>query len=1009
MKHPVLRLLSIVLLLTLTSSLFPALAAEASVKIGDQLFFTLSDAAAQAQPGDVIELLTDCTISQTVTLPSGITLDGGHHQLTLGSTACLQASGDLILCNLSVLINRSTRSVTPILLSGEHAQYQFDNLSLRCPDVARMSKSTELLTFSAKGSTLTMENCQFFSFLNQTTALLLTGDCSGSTISLTRSDIHITPQSGTPRKNFAITANAAGAPTLLLDNCVLEASTAAVAIAEDQANLEAVLTNCQLLSANPLYIAGSSGSYELSDCTLSDAQTDAGYECGLLRLDLAAQDNTVSISDTALDSGTQSTSACVFSIQNTQNDISMSDHTAVSTASNMLDLIHVRDEISIQSPVYTDDSVDLSAFPVTWRNADGLVCNASTSLSAAAPLWQPGDTITLRGAVSGAIDLQVPVTILGENASFSGSLAIRAPGTTIHELDLSNSTIDCTTDCDLSLNYWGAQFPPANAAISPLYTDADLTELIYAQVPDDQADQEIDYFISQVQDILSQSVPGCTLESFDPLTDGDALTDCADELLALCERLSQSTTSTQRDTILSASPSLNTQMKCAWRVYWAAVGCNAANSTVELSAQLTPPVSDTLRALMTQNTAANHPVLGVSVDGTTVNPTDEIFVHSTVTKWEMDSLGRVQSVTFQTELRTGQGTVVPGDGTYRLPLPAQDCESIQATINQSTATLSPEYSAERYAYVTLSELGTIKLTLTYAPEQPDQPDEPDVPTEPDNPTTPTEPEETLYTVTLRGGSHGTLRLRTASEAAQGETVKITIIPDDGYILDTLDVVNTNGRSIDFDLSGETLRFTMPASDVRVTARFVLDQSDLPQESVSDELIPPADVAADAWYQDAVLQVIEPGFMTPLLIGQFCPDLPASRGDLITALYRMAGTPAAYAPAFTDIPSDSAYYEASIWARAAGIAMGEPDGRFRPYDTVTREECVALLYRFCGNPPTEQTALPFSDFLSISDWARPAMCWAYQSGILHGNTEGTCTPLAAVTRAEAAALLMRLLQ
>ena len=612
--------------------------------------------------------------------------------------------------------------------------------------------------------------------------------------------------------------------------------------------------------------------------------------------------------------------------------------------------------------------------------------------------------MTLRGAVNGAIDLQVPVTILGEHASFSGSLAVRAPGTVIHELDLSNSAVDCVADCDLSRNYWGTQSPPASAITSPLYADADLSELVYTQVPDDQAAQEIDYFITEIQNILSQAIPGCTLETFDPLTDGDALTSYAEELRALCTRLSQSTTDAQRDAILSASPVQQSRMELAWHVYWAGIECNTTNSTVTLSPTLDPPGSDALHTLMTQNTAANQPICGISVDGTEIDPEQTISVHSTLTDWEFNSQEQVQSLTFETELRTDQGTVVAGDGTYRLPLPTQDCESVQATINQSTTTLFPEYSVEKYAYVTLSELGTIKLTLSQS-DEPTDPEEPDPPTDPEEPT---EPEETYYTITLRGNTHGTLRLRTPSEATQGETVKITVLPDDDYQLDTLDVLDARGRSIDFDLSDDTLRFTMPASNVRVTARFVRTETES-EVIPDDEPTLPSDVVDDAWYQEAVLQAVEQGFMTPLLIGQFCPDLPTARGDLITALYRTAGEPTASAPAFTDIPSDSAYYSASIWARAAGIAIGEPDGRFRPYDTVTREECIALLYRFCGTPPVVQTALPFSDFSSVSGWARPAMCWAYQSGILYGNAEGTCTPLAAVTRAETAALLMRLSQ
>lgn len=998
MKLALHRLISAILLLTLASSLFPVSAAQASVKIGDQLFSTLSDAVAQAQEGDVIELLSDCTVRETIIFPSGVTLDGYHYQLTLSSTACLQASGDLTLCNLSILMNRNARSDAPFTLTGEHAQYDLSNIIIDCPNTSRPPRSTALLTFSAQNSSLTLEHCKFSSSMDHSTGILLTGDCSGSSLSLYESDIHIVPQSRASSSGTAIHAKASGSIELAADNCTFQASFTAIASDEQPSSMHTTLTACQLYAPTPLYICASGGTYEISDCTLNDEQTNSGKFSGLLFLGQTAQDNTFSIADTRLESGSESAFSCVFSIQNTQNEISISDHSAVSIASDTLDLIHTEDKLSTQTNVSADDSVDLSAFPIIWYDADDRLRNASTSLSAAAPVWQAGDTVTLRGAVSGAIDLQAPVTILGAHASFSGSLAVRAPGTVIHELNLSNSTVDCVADCDLSRNYWGTQSPPASAITSPLYADADLTELVYTQVPDDQAAQEIDCFITKIQNILSQAIPGCTLETFNPLKDSDALTSYAEELRALCTRLSQSTTDAQRDAILSASPVQQSRMELAWHVYWAGIECNTANSTVEFSQTLNPPGSNILRTLMTQNTAANQPICGISVDGTKIDPAQTLSVHSTLTDWEFDSQEQVQSLTFETELRTDQGTVVAGDGTYRLPLPTQDCESVQTTINQSTITLFPEYSTEKYVYVTLSELGTIKLTLSYS----------DGATDPDVPDPPIEPEKTYYTITLRGNTHGTLRLRTPSEATQGETVKITVLPDDDCQLDTLDVQDTRGRSIDFDLSGTTLRFTMPASNIRVTARFVRTETDA-KVIPDDESTLPSDVADDAWYQQPVLQAVEQGWMTPLLIGQFCPNLPTARGDLITALYRMAGEPTACALAFTDIPSDSAYYSASIWARAAGIAIGEPDGRFRPYDTVTREECIALLYRFCGTPPVAQTVLPFSDFSSVSDWARSAMCWAYQSGILYGNAEGTCTPLTAVTRAETAALLLRLSQ
>ena len=642
MKQPLHRLISAVLLLILASFLFPASAAQASVKIGDQLFSTLSDAVAQAQEGDVIELLSDCTVSETIIFPSGVTLDGYHYQLTLSSTACLQASGDLTLCNLSILMNRNARSDAPFTLAGEHAQYELSDVVIDCPDISRPPPSTELLTFSAQNSSLTLERCKFTSSIDHSTGILLTGDCSDSTLSLSESDIRITPQSNSVSSGAAIHADASGSVQIAADSCTLEASFTALASGESQTGLQTTLSNCQLYAATPLYICASDGSYEISDCTLNDEQTNANKFSGLLFLEQTAQDNTCSIVDTNLESGSESPFSCVFSIQNAQNDISIGDHSTVSIASDMVDLIHAKDKLSTQIHVSADDSVDLSAFPIVWYDADDRLRNASTSLSAAAPVWQAGDTVTLRGAVSGAIDLQVPVTILGEHASFSGSLAVRAPGTVIHELDLSNSAVDCVADCDLSRNYWGTQSPPASAITSPLYADADLTELVYTPVPDDQAAQEIDYFITEIQDILSQAIPGCTLETFDPLTDGSALTSYAEELRALCTRLSQSTTDAQRDAILSASPVQQSHMELAWHVYWAGIECTTTNSTVTLSQTLDPPGSDALRTLMTQNTAANQPICGISVDGTEIDPAQTLSVHSTLTDWEFNSQEQVQ-------------------------------------------------------------------------------------------------------------------------------------------------------------------------------------------------------------------------------------------------------------------------------------------------------------------------------------------------------------------------------
>lgn len=204
---------------------------------------------------------------------------------------------------------------------------------------------------------------------------------------------------------------------------------------------------------------------------------------------------------------------------------------------------------------------------------------------------------------------------------------------------------------------------------------------------------------------------------------------------------------------------------------------------------------------------------------------------------------------------------------------------------------------------------------------------------------------------------------------------------------------------------------MPDQSVRVTARFVRTDKTDDWQTLPDMGLPdsgtPSDVMPSDWYAADVTEILARGWMTCVTGDLFQPNLPVSRGDLILALYRMAGEPQAFSTLFTDIPLQSPYAAASIWARAAGVAIGEPDGSFRPYDAVTREECAALLHRFAGLPTAAPVVLPFTDWAQISGWALPAMRWAYASGILYGNAEGTCTPHASITRAETAALLLRL--
>lgn len=1015
MKQCAFRLFSILLVCLLVFPHVPAHAAEDVARIGPALYPSLGEAAAYAQPGDTITLLSDSIVNEEITFPSQVTLDGNLHQLTLASGASLHITDDFSAQNLQIETNRGARSGPTLSITGQDITCTLTAVSLHCPDTRRGPSGTALISFSATNSRLLLENCTLTSALNQTTAIEATGDCADSEITLDQVDIAISPDSGTARSCYALYIDAADSPlAATLTDCMLRAENAILVIDKGVQPVTMTLSGCRLNGANALRLSGEGGVYALEDCACSDAQTDVGQAVGLAYISDTAQDNVITLSQSTLTCASDSAAPCVLSLQNADNQFHLAAHTQVIVDTDAADLVHIAGALADRSPVTADDSVDLTDFPVVWRDADGQLCNATTALLSAAPLWRTGDTVTLRGALAGAIDLQEPVTLLGEQARFSGSLAIRAPGTVIHGLDLSDSAVDCVPDCDLSYNYWGNLAPPANAVVSPYYVDAACQTLAYAPASDAQAVQEVERFVHDVQSALALADPEASLTSFDPLTHDGTLAAYADSLLSACMRLAQSTTAEQRADACAASPDLAATLSAAWRVYWSGVGIQAEDTVIDLSPNLTPPGTDLQRAGITENAATRMPVSAISADGTALAPDDPVLLHGTLTSWAFDPLDLLTQLTFETCLVGPDGLPMAGDGIYRLPVPTQTCESVQVTVDGAPVQAIFTVSPEGYPYVTLGRCGTVTLSLTYASsgQQPSEPADPDQPQG-----TVSDPSETdRFSVILRPGPHGSLRLHTHSPAPR-DLVRVTVSPDRGYMLDTLDVTDTRGRALDFDLEDDVLRFRMPESDVRVTARFVrTDYVDDPYEVPTDldNLLPPlaeqpaGDLAPDAWYWTDVREIMARGWMEPLLAGVFCPDLPASRIDLVRALYRIAGQPqGATAPSFSDVADGSPDHAAAIWARAAGIALGEPDGRFRPYDPVTREACVALLYRFAGSPAQAAYGLPFSDAWTISAWARPAMQWAYQSGILYGNAEGTCTPQAPVSRAETAALLLRL--
>ena len=172
-----------------------------------------------------------------------------------------------------------------------------------------------------------------------------------------------------------------------------------------------------------------------------------------------------------------------------------------------------------------------------------------------------------------------------------------------------------------------------------------------------------------------------------------------------------------------------------------------------------------------------------------------------------------------------------------------------------------------------------------------------------------------------------------------------------------------------------------------------------------------DVKAGDRYANAVNYVTLTGLMNGTGDG-FSPNLAINRGMMVTVLYRMAGSPEVTAEnPFTDVPADTWYTDAVIWASENGITAGTSETTFSPTNSLTREQLATFFYRFADfeNPdPIEITGdlTGFTDAGQVASYATDAMKWAIGEGLISGTTETTLSPKATATRAQVATILMR---
>lgn len=277
---------------------------------------------------------------------------------------------------------------------------------------------------------------------------------------------------------------------------------------------------------------------------------------------------------------------------------------------------------------------------------------------------------------------------------------------------------------------------------------------------------------------------------------------------------------------------------------------------------------------------------------------------------------------------------------------------------------------------------------------------------------------TQYAVNVTTGGNGTATANMAT-AAEGKEVTVTVRAKSGYKFSAMKIYetgdDTNVIANVTKLTNDAYTFDMPAHGVTVYVTFKQSGggnsssggSSTPVKPTDPEPTKPVftDVAADAYYADAVAWAIEKGITVGLTETTFGPDASCTRGQMVTFLWRLAGSPKATSTnPFGDVSADSYYYDAVMWAVDKGITSGTAADAFSPDATVNRAQSVTFLYRYAGSPAVEGSNA-FTD-VAADDYYANAVAWAAANGITVGTTDTTFSPDNACVRGQIVTFMYR---
>ena len=252
------------------------------------------------------------------------------------------------------------------------------------------------------------------------------------------------------------------------------------------------------------------------------------------------------------------------------------------------------------------------------------------------------------------------------------------------------------------------------------------------------------------------------------------------------------------------------------------------------------------------------------------------------------------------------------------------------------------------------------------------------------------------TVSVPSTPNGTVTV-SPSTASKGETVTITTKPSEGYELGSIEVLDKNGDSLKLkDLGNGKYSFVMPDGKVSVEAEFV--------KTAATSF---ADVPANAYFADAVKWAVDKGITNGLSDTMFGPYESCTRAQIVTFLWRAAGSPEPKtASSFTDVPVSTYYAKAVAWAVENGITNGMTETAFAPNATCTRGQSVTFLHRALKG--TASGSANFTDVKSDAFYA-DAVNWAVASDVTNCTSNTTFSPNADCTRAEIVTFLYRAYQ